>query len=168
MSRGWDIPALDPKAPLATNAKHILAVRVAEFFSYAQVIDNPGAVTELHDARIAAKRLRYTLETFDSVFGKEGAQAISEIKVLQELIGQVHDLDVRIELIGEERETIAEAGTKGNREGKELDGSLALLLVREKANRARLHEQVVAAWQAMTEHDLQHRLEHLTEFPATV
>jgi CHAD domain-containing protein len=169
MSRGWDIPALDPKASLATNAKRILAVRVAELFSYGPVIDDVEAIAQLHDARIAAKRLRYTLETFDSVFGADGAQAIAEIKELQDLIGQVHDLDVRIELIDEERKAIAEAVTDGSKKtgrikaSQELDGSLSLLLVRERANRAKLHEQVVTAWQAMTKNGLRHRLEHLTE-----
>ena len=173
MSRGWDIPALDPKASLVTNAKRILAVRVAELFSYGPVIDDAEAIALLHDARIAAKRLRYTLETFDSVFGEDGAQAISEIKELQDLIGQVHDLDVRIELIDEERKAIAEAVTDGSKKtgrikaSQELDGSLSLLLVRERANRAKLHEQVVTAWQAMMKNDLQGRLEHLVALPVT-
>ena len=52
--------------------------------------------------RISAKRLRYTLELFRPQFGKAGERQIERVKKIQELLGTLHDHDVRIELIGEE------------------------------------------------------------------
>jgi hypothetical protein len=52
--------------------------------------------------RIAAKRLRYTLELFRPELGTRGEQQIGRIKSIQEALGTFHDHDVRIALIGDE------------------------------------------------------------------
>ena len=46
--------------------------------------------------RISAKRLRYTLELFRPQFGKAGERQIERVKTVQELLGTLHDHDVRI------------------------------------------------------------------------
>ena len=102
MSRAWPVNDIDPDASLATNARRILAVRMAEFYSYAPIVAIETAVEPLHDLRIAAKRLRYTLELFRAVFGERGEAQIERIKKLQEDLGTLHDLDVRIALIHDE------------------------------------------------------------------
>lgn len=107
MSRAWPVPGLDPDAPLAENARRILAVKLAEFYSYAPIVDHEGADEELHAMRIAAKRLRYTLELFRSVFGKVGEKQIERVKAIQEELGEIHDHDVRIDLIEEELAAVA-------------------------------------------------------------
>jgi hypothetical protein len=56
----------------------------------------------LHNLRISAKRLRYTLELFRAVFGETGEQEIEHVREIQELLGQLHDHDVRIALIEDE------------------------------------------------------------------
>jgi hypothetical protein len=109
MSRAWPVDDIEPGASLATNARRILAVRVAEYFSYAGVVHHEQAVEPLHNLRIAAKRLRYTLELFQAVFGDEGKRQIDRIKAIQEELGLLHDHDVRIDLIIDElRETSAD------------------------------------------------------------
>lgn len=102
MSRAWPVQRLDASASLADNARRILAVRVAELYSYAPVVDDQAAIRELHDMRIAAKRLRYTLELFRVVFGEIGERQIERVKAIQEDLGQLHDHDVRIDLIENE------------------------------------------------------------------
>lgn len=102
MSKAWPIGRLDPEAPLEINARRILRVRVGEFYSWEPVVSNPLAVTELHNMRISAKRLRYTLELFPTVFGTDGKSQIERVKALQEELGNLHDLDVRIALIMDE------------------------------------------------------------------
>lgn len=102
MSKAWPVGRLDPDAPVDLNARRILRVRVGELYSWEPVISNPLATTELHNMRISAKRLRYTLELFSAVFGSNGKQQIDRIKALQEQLGNIHDLDVRIELITRE------------------------------------------------------------------
>jgi hypothetical protein len=102
MSKAWPVKGLDPDASLDFNARRILRVRVGEFYSWEPAVANPLATTELHNMRISAKRLRYTLELFASIFGSEGERQISRVKQLQELLGTIHDVDVRIELINDE------------------------------------------------------------------
>lgn len=107
MSKAWSVGRLDPDAPLELNARHILRVRVGEFYSWEPAIPNPLATVELHNLRISAKRLRYTLELYPTVFGEDGAKQIGRVKALQELLGNLHDLDVRIDLISEELKVLA-------------------------------------------------------------
>lgn len=115
MSKAWPVDDVDPSASLAVNARRILGVRMAEYFSYAGVVPLEHAVEPLHNLRIAAKRLRYTLELFRVVFGEDGETQIDRIKAIQEELGQLHDHDVRIELIIDElQQTAAEQiGTLG-------------------------------------------------------
>jgi hypothetical protein len=102
MSKAWAVPDVDPAAPVAVNARRVLAVRIAEFYSYEGVVPFPELTEALHNLRIAAKRLRYTLELFRAQFGKDGERQIERVKALQEALGTLHDHDVRIELIGDE------------------------------------------------------------------
>jgi hypothetical protein len=102
MSKAWPVANLDPNAPLDVNARRILRVRIGEFYSYEPIVANPLATIDLHNLRIAAKRLRYTLELFAGVFGDEGKRQIDRVKAIQEALGTLHDLDVRITLISDE------------------------------------------------------------------
>jgi hypothetical protein len=51
--------------------------------------------------RIAAKRLRYTLELFRPQFRKAGERQIERVKAIRRF-GTLHDHDVRIDMIGDE------------------------------------------------------------------
>jgi hypothetical protein len=102
MSRAWPVAGIAPEGTLAENARRILAVRIAEFFSYAPIVTDETAIEELHDLRIAAKRLRYTLELFRVVFGEVGERQIERVKAIQEELGNFHDADVRVALIQDE------------------------------------------------------------------
>lgn len=113
MSKPWPVDQLDPEAPLDIDARRIVRVRIGEYYSYEPIVADPLASSELHDLRIAAKRLRYTLEVFDDVLGPDTARQIERIKAIQEALGHLHDIDVRIALIGDElvevtREKVAE------------------------------------------------------------
>ncbi len=107
MSRAWEVPDLDPNASVEENARRVLAVRTAEFYSYAPVVPHPEYELALHDLRIAAKRLRYTLELFRPQLGPLGDRQIDRVKAVQESLGTLHDHDVRIVLIGDELNQLA-------------------------------------------------------------
>lgn len=102
MTRAWPVHNLDPDASLAENARRILRVRIAEYYAYAPIIGDASATEELHDLRISAKRLRYTLELFRSTFGAQGEAAIVDVKAIQTELGTLHDHDVRISMIERE------------------------------------------------------------------
>ena len=102
MSRAWSVDDVDPDASVIDNARRILAVRIAEFYSFEPIVQHPELSEALHDLRISAKRLRYTLELFRPQFGKAGERQIERVKTIQETLGTLHDHDVRIDLIGDE------------------------------------------------------------------
>ena len=102
MSRAWPVHDVDPDASVIDNARRVLAVRVAEFYSFEPIVPYPELSAALHDLRISAKRLRYTLELFRPQFGKAGERQIERVKAIQEELGTLHDHDVRIDLIGDE------------------------------------------------------------------
>lgn len=97
MAKAHPVPHLSPDAPLVESARAIIRVRVAEMFSFEFAVGDPARDAELHDMRIAAKRLRYTLEMFRPLLGDEGPPLIDVVKALQERIGVIHDADVLIE-----------------------------------------------------------------------
>jgi len=107
VSKAWPVAGIDPEGTLAANARRILAVRIAEYYAYAPIVADDSAIEELHALRIAAKRLRYTLELFRAVFGDSGERQIERVRDVQELLGQLHDHDVRIALIVEELTTLS-------------------------------------------------------------
>ena len=107
MSKAWPGPGIDPAGTLAENARKILAVRTAEYFSYAPIVDIPEAVEQLHALRIAAKRLRYTLELFSPVLGPDIGDLLAELKTLQDLLGELHDRDVMIDSLSKARKNAA-------------------------------------------------------------
>ncbi|GCE48910.1 exopolyphosphatase/pppGpp-phosphohydrolase [Thermosporothrix hazakensis] len=58
-----------------------------------------GPVHELHKMRIAAKRLRYSLELFQDVLPPLCRKLAKEVEQIQSELGQLHDSDVLIALI---------------------------------------------------------------------
>lgn len=152
-SRG-SMPSLDPTASLAANARRVLAVRVDDLFSYAPIMPDAEATELLHDARIATKRLRYTLELFPTVFGEQGDRVITQLQALQETLGQLHDHDVRIERMDEALATLADPAA--------LRPSLVALLEDEQTSRATQHVAVVEYWRRLEHEQVQERLMALT------
>jgi hypothetical protein len=87
------VKGVDPDGPLTENALRIIAVRLDELRSFAAAVRDPAAVGELHDMRIAAKRLRYVLEMTAPALGPAAAQAAKDARKLQDALGEIHDCD---------------------------------------------------------------------------
>jgi CHAD domain-containing protein len=156
MSRAWPVRNLSADAPLDANARKIIDVRVAEFFSHTSHVEDAPlseASEALHDLRIAAKRLRYTLELFDDLLGKRGKVQIKRIKAIQDELGELHNHDVQITLIEDElhaltAEEIAQAATAVPPSTSRNDPrpGLLALLVREHDGRRQRHAAFVDLW----------------------
>ena len=119
-------PGPRPRPPLRPNARKILAVRIDEVYSYDGLVADPANVTELHDMRIACKRLRYLLEIFGVAFGDDLEPFIDEVGALQDVLGDIHDCDVQIPMLEEHLAWLA---------GRE--GGAAQRLVARRAARGR-------------------------------
>ncbi len=107
MARVRTVHGLKPKGAVRANARKIVAVRTDEFFAFAPFLGDPTNVTELHDMRIAAKRLRYTLELFAGALGPATTACIDRIKEFQEIVGDIHDHDVHADILRAHLETLA-------------------------------------------------------------
>ena len=82
---------------------------------YANALADPERITAHHEMRIAAKKLRYIMETYRDLYGDGLAPAIRMVKELQDYLGDMHDCDVWTEflprfLAGEEEKNTAYFG----------------------------------------------------------
>jgi hypothetical protein len=93
------ITGLNSQAPTHENARIIARAKINELYSWQACVDQPHALGELHNMRIAAKRVRYTLEIFEDVLPAACQSAREEMEQLQEELGQLHDSDVMIALL---------------------------------------------------------------------
>lgn len=99
MAKPLPVTGIDPGKRIAPNARKILKVRIGEVYSYEWAITDPARVTELHDMRIACKRLRYLLEIFDLAFTTDLEPYIDTVKDLQDVLGDIHDCDVQVPML---------------------------------------------------------------------
>lgn len=76
------------------HARTTVLSKLHELLGYEKYAMMPSMVAELHQMRIAAKRLRYTLECFEPLLGNEGSVFIKKVRKLQTALGRVHDFDV--------------------------------------------------------------------------
>ncbi|MGI8474783.1 MAG: CHAD domain-containing protein [Thermomicrobiales bacterium] len=188
MTRAWPAPGIDPDGTLEANARRILAVRVAEYYSYTPIVADETATEELHNLRISAKRLRYTLELFRDVFGEEGGRLIERVKAVQEDLGVLHDHDVGIGLI--EHELTAVVGEQVAEFSRMLRDSAAdehqsimtaalrpppddprrglyALLGRQHASRRESHRRFLRRWEQHSAAGLRAELARLSSPPPT-
>ena len=99
MAKAKPIDNLNIQADTDQNARQIARMRLEELSAWNEAVDSPYAVRELHNLRIAAKRLRYTLEIFEDFLPDNCKPLVQELEQVQEELGQVHDSDVMIALL---------------------------------------------------------------------
>lgn len=99
MAKAKPIPQLDIHAPNHKNACIIIKARLDEMYSWDACVDNPDLVEDLHNLRIAAKRLRYTLEMFETILPEQNTSLRKEVEQIQEELGALHDSDVMTALL---------------------------------------------------------------------
>lgn len=73
--------------------------KINDLLAHVRFIYDPENVTELHNMRISAKRLRYTLEAFDDLYQGQLKPFHNTARKLQDMLGFIHDLDVWIAMI---------------------------------------------------------------------
>lgn len=71
-----------------------LAVCLENMLAFTPHIQRPENHDEHHQMRIAAKKLRYTLELFAPLFDNDAKSFTDTVKKAQSLLGEIHDADV--------------------------------------------------------------------------
>ena len=124
MARARTVPFVDPDASLFVHAAVSIGTRLDEVISFEPYLSDPTSVYELHQMRIAAKRLRYTMDLFQSAFddfsryGREFAEAVSHVKLLQEHLGNIHDADVLAPKLSAQLRKVLGAGHGKDKHGE--------------------------------------------------
>ncbi len=120
------------------RAFHHISFRLDELLSLKDCVHQPEAKERQHQMRIAAKRLRYTMEAFLNLYGETLQGRIAVIKDLQDRLGELHDCDVWIGLL--------------NVRGGNDPGLDALLHDRMEA-RIGGYDSFVRTWESLIEED---------------
>lgn len=183
MAKAKRVKGIRCDAPVIDNARRIIETRLGEMLSFAPWVADPANVEEIHNLRIAAKRLRYSLELFRFGLPSGTGGLIDEVKEIQEHIGDMHDADVMIERVLEIISTdadqrlkrlldIASSVDRGSvaQRHQRIRSALAsratprdelafFALIAQRANdRDRAYERFIGAWQRMEETDFPTRL----------
>ena len=82
----------------------VVASSLQDLLDLGASLYEPFNIEELHEMRIAAKRLRYAIELFVACWGARAAPFADEIAEMQSFLGEVHDCDIWIESLGKRLE----------------------------------------------------------------
>jgi CHAD domain-containing protein len=136
-------------APVAASR---IAQRLTKRLSYEPWVHNPDAIAEHHAIRIAAKKLRYTMEVYGPLYRRGLKKPLSRVKKIQEILGDLHDCDVWIDtvmimLVKERLSSEATTGSKNVRVSK-VTGYKHFLAEREKERKI-LYQRFVRFWDSL-------------------
>jgi CHAD domain-containing protein len=145
------------KKPCINGIPPVAALRIGKrlstLLSYESWVPHPEAVAEHHATRIAAKKLRYTMEIYGSIYRNNLEKPLARVKKIQEILGDIHDCDVWIDhitsLLLRER-TLLRSGGGTKRPDTTTLSSLNILLRDRVAERKRRYRQFVRYWQALS------------------
>jgi CHAD domain-containing protein len=146
---GASLPAEDTATPF--QVRHILPTMIYQHLAavraYDSLLEDADALT-LHALRIEFKGLRYSIDLFEDVLGKEAESFIEELKHIQDLLGRLNDIEVAREAFIDLME--------------DLDGdqSAALWLYVNHLDEEKpiLRAKVPAAWQRFNTKTVQRKL----------
>ena len=91
-----------PAAVVQSDAARVLPAMLRQFFEHGDKVIRPHtSETRLHRFRLEAKRVRYTLELFEPLYGAAIKGHLEGIKKVQHVLGQLNDCQATLELIPE-------------------------------------------------------------------
>jgi CHAD domain-containing protein len=123
--------------------------RLNDLLAYEVYIRRPEYKDELHMMRIAAKRLRYTMEIFAQLYEDKLENALQATRKTQTLIGEIHDCDVWIDFLPEFYESEQKRMQKfygHTRPLHHLLPGLEYFKINRQQERVRLYEQFLKNW----------------------
>ena len=89
------------KNTLHSTAYREITLHLDALLAFEPWVYEVDAAKEQHLMRIAAKKLRYTMEIFAPLYGTDLRDPLRAVKRVQELLGLIHDCDVWIQTLPE-------------------------------------------------------------------
>lgn len=182
MAKAKTVSGLNPDEPILACSALIVRTRLGEMLNYEPYMDDVEKVFELHQMRIAAKRLRYSMEIFQPIysdytkFGKEFDKATEEIKALQEHLGEIHDADVLVPKLTAHQAKMLKGGYGKDKDGMpfagvhfvDFDGCLGLLTVCRtiRGERDRRYQALLKDWKRLRQTQFFEKLADLIDAAA--
>lgn len=173
----------DGEPPLLTDAALMIGARLNELIAWEPYLASPDCVHELHQMRIAAKRLRYTMELFSPAYqdftphGPQIAAHLADVEALQKHLGEIHDADVLVPGLLGFLQTYVASGTGKDAGGEpvvgvdrvDLDGAIGIvhLCAAIRKERTAHYTQLVKEWRRMREAGFPDSLRKLLRTAAT-
>jgi CHAD domain-containing protein len=138
-----------PPSPLFELSFNVLNKRLDEFLFYEIYLPFPDRIKELHLMRIAAKRLRYSLEIFTQLYPDHLEKTLEVMRSVQTGLGEIRDCDVWLDYLPRflEKEKKRVTSYFGNsRPFQRLVPGIQFLIENRKGERDRLYAIFITNW----------------------
>jgi CHAD domain-containing protein len=145
-----------------------ITTHLNDLLAYEPFIDQPERVEELHAMRIAAKKLRYVLETFAPLYEGEFKETLLTMRNIQDLLGEIHDSDFWTTYLPgfiEKERLLTQKYFGHTRPMKRLESGLLYFLHNRQENRSQKYEQFKTFWQELKDHNLWPELHKIIQVP---
>ncbi len=155
------------KTPFVYRSSHErIGQQLEALLSYEYSLTDPQAKRTHHQMRIAAKRLRYTMEICKPLYSEPFGDILKSMKKLQTLLGDIHDCDVwesHIDSFIEEEKERTRNYFGHTRSFSRLKKGLSYLQKDRLIERQRLFEQLNEKWQHLKDEQTWTRLTSITQ-----
>jgi putative phosphoesterase len=139
----------NPQKVLEKARWHIF-FRLDAFLAMEKYVQMENEILKHHEMRICAKKLRYTMESFASLYQNKLTQEIETTKTFQDILGEMHDCDVWIEYVPKFlQETILKMKSKQKKiaDTTKIEKALINFLSFVKEKRKENYKEFVHFWE---------------------
>jgi len=139
-----------------------IQARLQALHAYAPYVQQPQCIQELHAMRLAAKRLRYTMQALAPLYADALQEAVRAARTVQTMLGDIHDCDVWAhdlpQFLETERDRALEYFGQAEAFAPLVPGLLALQHDRQQY-RVRRYQEFVTFWNRVQEQSVWERLQ---------
>jgi CHAD domain-containing protein len=122
-----------------TQAYRQIRSRLKKMLAYKKYVNRSRDVTNLHQMRITAKHLRYTMEYFEPIFNGELRIYIQKVREIQKLLGEFHDCVVWIQYF-------SDISNEKSMQTAKIKPGIDYLLADQKKRRKDIYRQFRRCW----------------------
>jgi len=151
------------------KTRKAIRARLKALQAYAPYVQQPECIEELHAMRIAAKRLRYTMQAFAPLYPDALEEPVRTARTVQTILGDIHDCDVWAhdlpQFLEAERDCTLVYFGQAEPFAPLVPGILALQQDRQHY-RAQRYQEFVTFWNQVQEQGVWERLQQMLEAAA--